>query len=902
MTTPSTPSKSPFGSYSTSPSTPTLSTPSTPTLSSPISQLRDNSAFNQTMRDLQKKCQKQRVIVTSGNNTKRLLTFVPVLTSATYLKKTRNQAGSYFDHIRFMSSDCSNEFGDPIAITYILDLLLTSAPKTFHKFLEQKSLTKRHKRLDGKETLALMDDCGLNVKQVTQKIDRHISKHLGHRIFAPAAAINEFEKGAPEPSISDHVVEIEQKNSENETEIVEEKITLMTHNVSDAFKKYFIRYIQYNYDHLPQQLDYKISEQKGNGIMTLIGTDHGQGMSQFLLRVLIASSKERRTSLHPEFGNMSIPIATAYCKREKDAIDLTKSEISTGIELLKNNMLVGVVSDKNKLIQLEFVPIDATDMSLTDELLTYVQDDFVHVVISHPGKLRVFVKRFVVACSGDLSALMYIQGRGAMSPHECILCDKKKSEWKDDTNEMIINQRVGRLTHTQKLLEKLWPIDDDNFMVPLLHMLIGTGNHQIIKHLLPFLLRVQPDNDESEKKLEMLDLLAEVESFTCNDEDMLIIQCKMRITVVRNTLRSLKGKLSRLTKNNKKKSNPMYLSQMFTSRNAVAVSDMELHLALTDLDTAKKTLTERIELNKQKQASIKVLEKEITTMMLERKNRPRGLDSRFEDILHSYNVQFTPYHGKTLTGVSCRRVMERSNAIMTDLIKICVETVRDRKSKGLLCPIDEDEIHETLTLHKHLLHSQDLVYSGLRIVDPSIVEMGRTRKDIVRMQMLWNKMEISKTPKAHLLFDHAADEQIKWGGLGDKMEDPLEKRHQIQMEYSKILMRIPDRKHKMRTQSLQEWRNSHPSVKRTITEVYHATKKIYNEPQGKRQRARPIMTEHSVLTSVIGATTEMESVVANKRSRDIVSISLKDDIKQEQRSGWRRSLGANFRKEKTNMG
>ena len=93
-------------------------------------------------------------------------------------------------------------------------------------------------------------------------------------------------------------------------------------------------------------------------------------------------------------------------------------------------------------------------------------------------------------------------------------------------------------------------------------------------------------------------------------------------------------------------------------------------------------MTERIDLNKQKKASIKVLEKEISTMMLDRKNRPRGPDSKFEDILHSYNIQFTPYHGKTLTGVSCRRVMERSNAIMTDLIKISVETVRDRNLRA----------------------------------------------------------------------------------------------------------------------------------------------------------------------------------------------------------------------------
>ena len=140
------------------------------------------------------------------------------------------------------------------------------------------------------------------------------------------------------------------------------------------------------------------------------------------------------------------------------------------------------------------------------------------------------------------------------------------------------------------------------------------------------------------------------------------------------------------------------------------------------------------------------------------------------------------------------------------------------------------------------------------------------------------------------------------------MEDPLEKRHQIQMEYSKILMRIPDRKEKMRKQSLQEWRNSHPLVKRTITEVYHATKKIKNElvttiTQSKRKRGRPISKAiHTALTSDIGATPEIDEFVSNKRHHNIASIPFEEDIKQEKRSGWRRSLGANFREEKTNMG
>ena len=46
---------------------------------------------------------------------------------------------------------------------------------------------------------------------------------------------------------------------------------------------------------------------------------------------------------------------------------------------------------------------------------------------------------------------------------------------------------------------------------------------------------------------------------------------------------------------------------------------------------------------------------------------------------------------------------------------------------------------------------------------------------------------MSKTPKDRLIFDHAADEQDMFDGLGYKIEYPLERRHQDQMKIDKVL-------------------------------------------------------------------------------------------------------------------
>ena len=96
------------------------------------------------------------------------------------------------------------------------------------------------------------------------------------------------------------------------------------------------------------------------------------------------------------------------------------------------------------------------------------------------------------------------------------------------------------------------------------------------------------------------------------------------------------------------------------------------------------------------------------------------------------------------------------------------------------------------------------------------------------MEKRWNDMGLSETPKAHLIFKHAADDQEMFDGLGDKIEDPLEKRHQVQMKIDHILSRMQGGFcSKMKTQQKYEWRDNNPRVLKQIERVQHAsTRKI----------------------------------------------------------------------------
>jgi hypothetical protein len=95
--------------------------------------------------------------------------------------------------------------------------------------------------------------------------------------------------------------------------------------------------------------------------------------------------------------------------------------------------------------------------------------------------------------------------------------------------------------------------------------------------------------------------------------------------------------------------------------------------------------------------------------------------------------------------------------------------------------------------------------------------MRETRERIDIMKILWLKMGLSETPKAHLIFAHAADDQKRYGGLGDKIEDPLEKRHQEQLRIDSILNKMTGGfKKQKEVQFKYEWRNTNPLVKERV--------------------------------------------------------------------------------------
>ena len=453
MTHTTTPTKSSSKSF-------VLSTPAKPPVPDLIKQMRNEAAVNASLKPLFEKCKTETLTLKHANNKKSMLTFVHQINDEKWFWKNAKKSGGLFDQIEFMSSgEIDPSTSEPSIVSLLLDTIHKKYPVTFKKHVQAKKIVEAPSRLTVHESVAMMKDCNFTQTQM-RKINRHMHHHLNYRPLAPDNDIRKFNSEAPVPKISVQTIPVPPPKSDTNKGEVDgddpvvsptEDMLLMTHNVGDILEAHVLRYLNSNKNtHLP--LDYTISENIGDGVLQLIGTDHGQGFSQFLIQSLLLSSTQRRIHKKAHFGSLHLPLAVAKCKKEGDAIDRTVDVISSGITLLKTSQLFGIRNKKGEFVHAVFIPVDATNVVLKNHgnneyKISYTFNEVTHLVDAVSGDLVSIVRKFLVAVVGDLSAIMHVQNRKDMAPHECILCEKRRVNG-------VINHKAARISKMQ-ISEKL---------------------------------------------------------------------------------------------------------------------------------------------------------------------------------------------------------------------------------------------------------------------------------------------------------------------------------------------------------------------------------------------------------------------------------------------------------------
>ena len=362
----------------------------------------------------------------------------------------------------------------------------------------------------------------------------------------------------------------------------------------------------------------------------------------------------------------------------------------------------------------------------------------------------------------------------------------------------------------------LWDICPTNTVVPIIHCQLGTVNDQLFKKLFREILALQVGSSDGLKKRtsvldqqDSLQLLNETKTYMETD----LLMTTYQSTKNRNDLVTKRNNLRRQIKNCKKKPNGRLYTQL-SSLESLHVSIVEDIKKIDQCIISKKSGIQSID--KEIIADSKVLEKvqsEIKKMQWNQQTQEVSIHTKVERVFEKHGVKIQAYHGGTLTGGAILMRLRKHQVIMDDISEICWGYVT-RNDTTSVQPMTVVALEKKLDEHRSLFQAQDAVYAHLRLIDLTVEEMRKTRERIAIMKNLWLKMGLSETPKAHLIFAHSADDQERFGGLGDKIEDPLEKRHQEQLRFDAILNKMTGGfKKQKEVQFKYEWRNTNPMVK-----------------------------------------------------------------------------------------
>jgi hypothetical protein len=143
------------------------------------------------------------------------------------------------------------------------------------------------------------------------------------------------------------------------------------------------------------------------------------------------------------------------------------------------------------------------------------------------------------------------------------------------------------------------------------------------------------------------------------------------------------------------------------------------------------------------------------------------------------------------------------------------------------CKLTDDDITEMVKNYQLLYIELGTCYSYLRQILPSDDNLDKLKVSIENARKLWmEKLDISCTPKAHALFDgHAYDQHKRLGGIGDKLEDFVEKGHQHGIRDERRTWNIKNWEAMQRSQIRHTRRGNHPEVVEIIQNVHQSKKR-----------------------------------------------------------------------------
>ncbi len=192
--------------------------------------------------------------------------------------------------------------------------------------------------------------------------------------------------------------------------------------------------------------------------------------------------------------------------------------------------------------------------------------------------------------------------------------------------------------------------------------------------------------------------------------------------------------------------------------------------------------------------------------------------SDIENILLEYGITAAAYHGGKLNGIDCRELLTLAKTIF-ERFKTCLLSVShpERCSDAI--------INQACDLHRDICITLDSLTSKLRMKqgEPQENDFQLADAYLVNLHYLWTQANLSFTPKIHCLLNHAVEQMRKYSGIGDTLEDDVERIHQISAKIESRVSRMKNKGQQAHVHSKMEAIQNCSLVREKIEESQQAS-------------------------------------------------------------------------------
>ena len=550
-------------------------------------------------------------------------------------------------------------------------------------------------------------------------------------------------------------------------------------------KPEFIEWTEKNLDdeitlYLQRHLSSKsISPSDVKRIQVVAGGDHGDVAFQFGALVSVEMTDARKIEFE-------VSVCEVICRKDTAKLieDTILPRLTNGLEVVKTVPL-SILRDKHDNIKCQFTrtPVDGSTPILVDLYIT-----------------------------GDLAFQAMALGKESMAGHWCMQCKSHKNMFLDDgvvwTMEELV--QLGKEAENNMGIPKLgvkqqpwWPfIPISHYMIPLLHCEIGIGN-------------------------QLLDKLREIvneyiESYAPGEELI-----RLAIPVLKNIIEdtakmrdswdtTADGKL--LKKLIRKVASKHHEGEVINSAGEAMDETESLDTAkLKELQDYRASIVNKLEKARKKLAD---QQQKLKGKQSEKKKGKHSIETNMFKALKEIGVELSSYHGGSLNGKDIKKVMNNASHIFDQFAVI----FKDGKRPD--CILSGTDI-DTLCLHfREVFVLWDGAFSLARTVNPTENDTLTYMRYVSAAIQGNTTICCTITPKVHLMLKH-----VQWqmrnipGGLGDKMEDWVERLHQTGMRERQRFRTVQNPIIRALAREKAGSRNMHPDVLAQVDKTNEGNKR-----------------------------------------------------------------------------